>query len=238
MLTFSIKRLFPRWAHYSAVELLVLLGLLFVTSAFVEDLPGGDLIEVILLTVVMVSSLFAVGGRRRSVFLALLLVVPAIGGKWINHFWPSFLGSIVYLLAGMAFFVFVVARLIRFVLRAPHVDANVLCAGLSGYLLLGLLWVPAYVLLTRINPAAFNLSTNGAAPATLDGFNGFYFSFITLCTVGYGDIIPASKGARMLAVTEAIAGVFYVTVLISRLVAIYSTNQPAHDAHDPQSKAH
>jgi len=49
---------------------------------------------------------------------------------------------------------------------------------------------------------------------------------MTLCTVGYGDITPVSKGARMLAVLKAIAGLFYVAVLISRLVAIYSSNQP------------
>ena len=58
---------------------------------------------------------------------------------------------------------------------------------------------------------------------TLGGFNAFYFSFMTLCTVGYGDITPVSRPARMLAVTEAVVGLFYVAVLISRLVAVYST---------------
>jgi uncharacterized membrane protein len=61
----------------------------------------------------------------------------------------------------------------------------------------------------------------------MDGFNAFYFSFITLCTVGYGDVTPVSKGARMLAVVEAITGLFYVAVLISRLVAVYSATQPS-----------
>jgi hypothetical protein len=50
---------------------------------------------------------------------------------------------------------------------------------------------------------------------------------VTLCTIGYGDITPVSKAARMLTVTEAIAGLFYVAVLISRLVAIYSSPPPA-----------
>ena len=55
---------------------------------------------------------------------------------------------------------------------------------------------------------------------------------MTLCTVGYGDITPVSKGARMLAVMEAISGLFYVAVLISRLVAIYSSSQPAAPPED------
>jgi len=176
-----------------------------------------------------------VGGRRRSLMVALLLVAPALGGKWAYHFWPSKLCSLVYLFAAMAFFVFVVVYLIRFILRAPRVDANVLCAGLSGYLLLGTLWMPLYVLVARLNPAAFNLPAGPGGAATMDGFNAFYFSFMTLCTVGYGDITPVSKGARMLAVLEAIAGLFYVAVLISRLVAVYSTAQPPAGTDDDSS---
>src|SRR6516225_12041049 len=124
------------------------------------------------------------------------------------------------------FLVFVVVYLVRFILRAPRVDTNVLCAGLSGYLLLGLLWTPVYVMLARLNPAAFNMAAGPGGSTTMDGFNAFYFSFMTLCTVGYGDITPLSKGARMLAVVEAITGLFYVAVLISRLVAVYSAAQP------------
>lgn len=214
--------------RFSAIELLAALALLFLSAPFVEDLPSGDLIEDVLMTGVMVCSVLAAGGRRRSLLIALLLVAPALGGKWAYRFWPTKLCALVYLFAAMAFFVFVVTNLVRFILRAPRVDANVLCAGLCGYLLLGLLWMPAYVLVARLNPTAFNLPAGpGGGAATMDGFNAFYFSFMTLCTVGYGDITPVSKGARMLAVIEAIAGLFYVAVLISRLVAIYSSNQPA-----------
>ena len=56
----------------------------------------------------------------------------------------------------------------------------------------------------------------------MNGFNGFYFSFITLSTVGYGDITPVSKVARMLAAMEAMTGLFYVAILIARLVSLYS----------------
>jgi voltage-gated potassium channel len=68
----------------------------------------------------------------------------------------------------------------------------------------------------------------------MDGFTAFYFSFATLTTVGYGDIAPVSSVARMLAVMEAVTGLFYVAVLISRLVALYSTQpQPkAPETHD------
>jgi hypothetical protein len=118
---------------------------------------------------------------------------------------------------------FVVVQLIRFILRSPTVDANVLCAGLSGYLLLGVLWTPLYMAVADWNPAAFTMPAGG----TMDMFTSLYFSFITLSTVGYGDIAPVTKAARMLAAMEAVVGLFYVAVLISRLVAIYSTPPPA-----------
>jgi hypothetical protein len=59
----------------------------------------------------------------------------------------------------------------------------------------------------------------------LNHFNTLYFSFTTLSTVGYGDIVPVSGIARILAMSEAVFGMFYVTLLIARLVALYSANK-------------
>jgi hypothetical protein len=94
--------------------------------------------------------------------------------------------------------------------------------------------MPAYIAVGRLNPSAFTMA---AAGATMDGFNAFYFSFITLCTVGYGDVVPASKVARMLAVTEALIGLFYMAVLVSRLVAVYSSTQPTPELADDSASA-
>ncbi len=210
--------------RYSAVELLGALALLFFITPFIEDLPQGSSIEVVALTLVMVSAVLAVGGRRRTLVIALLLVTPALAAKWINHLCPDLISPVFFLILVMVFFAFVVASLIRFILRAPHVDTNVLCAGLSGYLMLGMLWIPAYLLVARLSPGSFLLSAGPEAGRPMGGFNAFYFSYTTLCTVGYGDVIPISKVARMLAVAEAVTGLFYMTVLVSRLVAVYSSS--------------
>jgi voltage-gated potassium channel len=217
-------------SRYSAVKLLIALGLLFMTAPFVEDLPQGDQIEALLLTLVMVSAVVAIGAQRKTFIIALVLLTPALAGKWINHFRPDLLHPAMFLIASTLFFGFVVAQLLRFIVLARLVDANVLCAGVAGFLLLGLLWMPAYAAIARLDPHAFSLPSAPGAPATLDGFSAFYFSFITLCTVGYGDIAPVSKVARMLAMMEAIAGLFYTAVLISRLVSVYSSAPPVSEA--------
>jgi voltage-gated potassium channel len=221
----SLKRA-PRrlkFHRFSAVELLVALALLFFFFPFVEEVKGGDVIISILLSLVLLSAVLAVADRKGVFFIALALAIPAIAGRWINHFLPDLVPPLVFLVAGLALIAFVVANLLRFVLRAPSVNTEVLCASISAYLMLGLLWTVAYWLVAQVTPNAFAFNTATGTKETMAGFNAFYFSFITLSTVGYGDITPVSRIARWLAAAEAMTGLLYVTVLIARLVSLYST---------------
>jgi hypothetical protein len=209
--------------RYSAVELLGALLVLFLVIPFVQTLPHRQTIETLLVTGVMISAVLAVGGRRRTLVIALVLATPALAARWINHARAGTVSPTVFLVCGVVFFIFVIAHLFHFILHAPRVDANVLCAGISGYLMMGLLWMLAYLLVAYLSPTAFSVSAGPETGRAFDGFTAFYFSFITLCTVGYGDVVPVSEVARMLAVMESIAGLFYMAVMISRLVAVYSS---------------
>jgi voltage-gated potassium channel Kch len=117
----------------------------------------------------------------------------------------------------------VVTRLFRFILTAVRVNIEVLCAGIANLLLLGLLWGFAYELVGQLNPHAFAFASPPGVEQTMTRMNAIYFSFVSLSTVGYGDILPVSGVARMLATMESMTGMLYVAVLISRLVALYST---------------
>jgi hypothetical protein len=211
-----------KFRRFSAVELLIALALLFVFFPFVEEIKGGDLIVSLLLSLVLLSAVLAVSDRTRVLLIALVLAIPAIAGRWINHFRPDLVHPAVFLTAALVLVAFVVVNLLRFVWRAPSVNIEVLCASISAYLMLGLMWTIAYWLVDQLTPGAFAFNTN-AGPRSMDGFNGFYFSFVTLSTVGYGDITPVSRIARWLAAMEAMTGLLYVAVLISRLVGLYSS---------------
>src|SRR5947207_14984167 len=219
----TVKLRIPRFRRFTNVQLLVALVLLFFFFPFVEEVKGGDIIVSILLSLVLLSAVLAVADRKRLLVIAIVLAIPAIAGRWISHFRPDLVPPAVFLTAGLALIAFVVANLLRFVLRAPSVNADVLCASISAYLMLGLLWTMAYWLVDQLTPGAFSFNTTSETKETMAGFNAFYFSFITLSTVGYGDITPVSKVARMLAATEAMTGLLYVAVLIARLVGLYST---------------
>jgi len=207
--------------------LLIGLAILFFSVPFVEEIKGGDVIVSALFSVVLLSAVLAVANRRRNLAVGLLLAVPALAGRWINHLHPHLVPAPVFLFAGIGLVAFVVFNLLQFVLRASSVDVEVLCASISAYLMLGLIWTMAYWLVYYLTPEAFAFNTATGTKQTMEGFNAFYFSLITLSTVGYGDITPVSKVARMLAAMEAMTGLLYVAVLIARLVGLYSAPKPS-----------
>ena len=218
-----LKRL--RFRRFSTVQLLIALAALLICAPFVEEVEGGHLILSVLFSLVLIAAVFAVADRRRTLVIALVLAVPAITARWINHFRPDLIHPYVFLICALALLGFVIGHLLHFILRAPVVTVEVLCASIAAYLMLGLMWTVAYWLVDQLTPGgAFSFNNNRGAH-TIDGFTGFYFSFITLSTVGYGDITPVSRVARWLAAMEAMIGLLYVAVLIARLVSLYSSTK-------------
>jgi hypothetical protein len=223
----------PWYRRYPAAQFLAALTLAIISSPYTETMPEGDLIEAARLTLVLLTGLLAMGRQRRRVVWGICLVLPALIGKWLDHWQPDLVPDWSFLVPGVLFVIFVVGHLLHFILRAPQVNSEVLCAGISGYLLLGLLWALAYTLSAQLIPDAFAFTAGPASSHNaMAGFTALYYSFITLSTVGYGDIVPVSGAARMLAMVEATVGIFYTTVLLARLVTLYSSSPPEAGPED------
>jgi len=209
--------------RYPAAQFLVALLLALVSSPFTEEIKDGDLIEALRLSVVLISGLVAVGGRRRLLALGIALVTPALVGKWLNHWQPTLVPAWMFLVPAVLFVLLLFGQILRFIMRAPRVSSEVLCAGVAGYLLLGYFWALAYILTARLSADAFTFTAGPPSGHLMKGFPAIYFSFITLCTVGYGDIVPVSGAARMLTMMESVIGTFYMAILIARLVSLHAS---------------
>src|ERR1044071_550137 len=108
----SVKVRIPRFRRFTNVQLLVALALLFFFFPFVEEVKGGDIIVSILLSLVLLCAVLAVADRKRVFFIALVLAIPAIAGRWISPFRPGLVPPPVFLTAGLVLIAFVVANLL------------------------------------------------------------------------------------------------------------------------------
>lgn len=208
---------------FSVARFLIALVLLIGTEPFVQDLPGGRFIESTLYCLVMFSAVFAVGARPRTLVLAAILMAPAVIFRFADLARASIAPHNLTLAAALVFMAFVVGHLFYFIVCAPRVDSEVLCAGVAVYLLMGVTWSFAYMLVARLVPGSFAFPIRPEPQRILAGFDAIYFSFTTMSTGGYGDIVPVSSVARLLSVFEQIAGLFYFAILISRLVSAYAS---------------
>ena len=206
------------FSRFSSVHLLIAIAVLLISSPFVMELSYARVIEGLLLTAVLLSGLFAVSANRWMMVGALLAGL-ALSSQWLSFHVPGL--KPVALVVTAVFVGLVVMRLVFHVLTAEKVSHETLCACIAGFLLIGILWTALYTLVASLNPEAFAFAR---PEETMNGFEAFYFSFVTLSTIGYGDITPVTRVARMLCVMEAVTGMFYVTVLIARLVSIFSSS--------------
>jgi Ion channel len=208
--------------RFSVSQFLVALVLMLIINPFVPEYQGGEFISGGLMTLVLITAVLAVGGTRRVLGMTILLVVPALAAEWVDRYRPDLVPRWIISGVGLVFVGFVVIQLLRFVLRAPRVSAEVLCAGISAYLMLGLLWAAAYLLVARLTPGAFTLLYGAARTGRMERFDTLCFSFGSLTSLGCNDIVPVTRVARMLTVVESTTGVLYLAVMMARLVALYS----------------
>jgi voltage-gated potassium channel len=158
-----------------------------------------------------------------SIWSPLLLVTASLCMSWLDELFALPLLALVARVLYIGTFLFAVVRVFQYVVRSSTVTFNVLMAGVSVYLLIGLCWTLFYLGLWDLVPDAFSgrLTASSIAGARLREM--LYYSYVSLTTVGYGDITAVSPLARALSILEVLSGVLYLGVLVARLVSMYKT---------------
>ena len=150
---------------------------------------------------------------RSSFVFPLAIFLTAMVGYWLDtlHF------QYVHLLIMLAFFISTANKTARQVLFTGEVDGNKILGAICLYMLIGLIWALLFTLLQLWFPSAFQgVSANNEWFELLPDF--VYFSFVSLTTLGYGDISPTLPLSKFLVYTEAIVGQFYIAILVASLV--------------------
>ena len=134
---------------------------------------------------------------------------------WLGHKGLSTMTLGMWTLIGM----FAAVSALRFAMGATEVDAEHLYAALSAYLLAGICFGLLYWVLEQMSPGTFVVSGQFSQTSAI------YFSFVTLATLGYGDIAPRADVVRGLAIVEGVGGQLFLAVLVARLVSLYSKSE-------------
>ena len=207
-------------ANYNYTYLAVGLVLLLFIGALVEHLPGQlapRIVEAATVAALFTGALSLRENQSRLVvsivFIVLVLLLVA-GGEMLDNIGFSY----AHLLILLCFFGWVTWMVTRNVLFTGTIDANKIVGAICIYMLLGLIWAIVYLFIAEVVPGAFS----GLPQAPwLDNFGtAVYFSFVTITTLGYGDISPALPLPRFFVYMEAIVGVFYMAILVASLIGV------------------
>jgi hypothetical protein len=131
---------------------------------------------------------------------------------------------------------FICVHIFSYILSARALTSQLIYAALCMYLVMGLLWSFIYTLLVTVDPESIRLaSAVHSGGGDRDLFSEmYYFSFVTLTTLGYGDILPISRLAKSLATMEAILGQLYLAVVIASLVGIQISSRSGSSKNSEQ----
>lgn len=195
--------------------------------ALLLPLTGGGARGVTLSVVglaVLVSGNYVLTGRKGvfavSVSLAAAAAAALLTAQLVDH--PAApLARGVFLAVFMGF---TAGTILHDVLRAESVTWDKIQGAICAYLLVGVGWAFLYSVVRLVEPAAFTFADPAAAAPSARAEPMIYFSFVTLTTLGYGDILPSTPTARTLCWLEAAFGQIYLAVLVARLVGLHITH--------------
>jgi len=174
----------------------------------------------ILFSLNLLSAIHAAGTSIFQTLIAVALAIPVYYGVWEKYVDPFPDTTIFGPIFSVLFTAYVIVIFLKGIFKTPDVDLEVVSCAAVIYLFLGLLWGDLYFILEHVFPNSFTF----AHDVDIHDYHLFnYFSFVTLSTLGYGEITPITRPAKSLASMEALVGQLYIALLIARLVAIYSS---------------
>ena len=213
--------------RWSFPTLLLCLVILLLAYPAVEQSAWADKALALFLTVVLIASVYATHRTSRFAFrIAVALAIMSFLFLWLSKFVPDGTPlklrlSVLDNLAEVMFLFFTAGCILKYLLTRDRITLDILSGAACVYILFGISWGVLYSFLERVAPGSFAFAGH-FSPEQKMGWPIFnYYSFVTLTTLGYGEITPVTARAQSFAIIEAVTGVLFTALLISRLVGVY-----------------
>ncbi len=217
-----MKRKFHDYLHaFSAAPftiLLILTLLMLILPPFLDDWVSTRILVDVFLTAILAAIIYAVRSNRSQVIAAVVLALPLIIATWSNHFIAITTIGLTTRIFGALFFGFAAVNILLLISKTEEIKRETIFAAIEAYLLIALMWAFLYMILEALAPGSFSLP-EGDFRAETRRYE--YFSFITITTLGYGDITPLTDKASALTMLEALIGQIYLVVLVAWLVGMH-----------------
>jgi hypothetical protein len=208
--------------------LVVAIVLTILISPFIKHSgKPGHLMATLLAAMIPLTAFYALTADRKRAIIILFIAAPFVILDGMNMFFASRYLMIAAYSIGTILYIWIVFLVVKNLLSYRVITADLIYCAISTYFLIGVMWTGVYIVLEGIYPGSFSgLSKEKDL---------LYFSFVTLTTVGFGDIAPQSILGRRLAIFEAAMGSIYLAVIIAMIVGRYMSMQAAQDS---QSEIH
>ena len=201
--------------------ILAILLVILVTPFIRHSGITGHLITTLLAAMIPLTSFYALTADRKRAIVILLIAAPFVLLDGMSLFFTNRILMIVSIGFGTILYLYIIVLLVINLLSYRVVTADLIYCAISTYFLIGVMWTGIYIFLEGISPGSFSgISENEDL---------LYFSFVTLTTVGFGDITPESILGKRLAVFEAAMGGIYLAVIIAMIVGRYMSMQAEQD---------
>ena len=184
----------------------------------IEDFFGLKILTAILFSIIAISAIYAITGKKNIFTISTLLFVPLIISVWWNFISNNIYSQSAYCTINIIFLTFITYHIFISTFRSKIVNRNVIHGAIVVYLLIGFIWSYIYSLIESLHPGSF---THMGEHVIFWHRPLVYFSFVTLTTLGFGDITPTTPLAQSLVILEAIIGQIYLIIQVSWLVGLY-----------------
>jgi hypothetical protein len=210
--------------RYKYLNLLIAQLLLSFISPLFSSTPYARSVVDLAITIVFFTAIVVVSNTRKHLIIGMILMVPTLIMTWGIKLYHVQSLELITLVGSVIFFCYIATLILIDTLKVKMVTLDTIAAGICVYMFFGNICGFMYAIVGRIDPNAFSIPAATASylgTTISDISSAMYFSFVTLTTLGYGDITPINEFARSLAFLEAAMGQIYLTVLIASLVGVH-----------------